>query len=196
MEDMKNKSPKVKKSPNEVWNDNYHSKWGKGINAKRREKYHTDHSYRAEVLSKNRANYDHTKQHYINYCDHAQLDALVIKEGRYRTVYINGKIRLEPVITYKVTELSKLLGRPLKTIKNYLDKGLLPDPIYEYATSNNGYARKNKSTRVYVIAEVMAIASILYRHFCNKDWYTDYDTTARHLIFTHVERVRKDFEKF
>lgn len=147
-------------------------KWWGARNARRRERYAQDATYRAEEIDRSRANYRDRNG------SPATNDISRGNAGQYGVLRQIG-VRPRKVLTFTIKELAKVLGYNSQIMGRWVRDDRMPAPIFEAG-----------HLKVYKYAEVRAIISVLSDHLKNTAYYRSDHHGTRSRMIKAVEEAR------
>jgi len=134
-------------------------------NRRRRELYHTDPTYRAGILQKQREAYNREKGPL-----ESRLSEGLLREGVEREVKIDGLPDIYVMEAFTLREAGEALGRALLTIRSWIENEVIPAPMAEDAST--GYQQ-------YLRFELELLADVLAAHETHSQYVS---TTNEDLI--------------
>lgn len=172
------------------WRENYHTKWKKDINEKRREQYHKDDNYRESILDRTRQSY-REKNKLVNQKDALKNLPILKDMGVKRKCHFGDKVRW--MVTFTCKELGEALGGyHVQSIYRLKSTGVLPEPVVAADVESNDFGRATvEQNFVYTYAEVKVMVKVVGEHQQKISRLSHVHTDTITKIFDGVEQERE-----
>ena len=165
----------TKTAPTESKKDRY---WGEERNARRRQRYQDDPTYRAEVLQRARQTQFDTRRaagFEVSEGEDCRRNLPMLEaSAQTRDIEQNGVAR-GSAKTVTTDELAQALNRDLQVLYRWMAKGMLPRPAFEARNA------RNRLQAVFTLAEAREIVTVFGEH----------QETSLYFRSTHIDTIRR-----
>jgi len=162
--------------------------WGEERNARRRERYQKDESYRQQTIQAVRSRYRVVREERgveVRDDDAAENLAKLRIIGQVRDVSV-GEDRSVRMLTFTMDELARAVDRNPQVIYRWRGGDLIPAPIF------TGRNMRNRWQPIYVVQEVRAMVAVFSQHQKQSQYYRLVHTSTRERMFEAVRLAREE----
>lgn len=161
--------------------------WGPERNARRRDRYQSDESYREKAIQQVRESYRRARISEglpVREDDCRKNISLLPQIGQVRDVRIDDDHRVRR-LTFTLDELAQSMCRNTQVVYRWIMTGMLPSPMFEARN------QRNRWQSVYLEDEVTAILQVFGKHQETSQYYRAFHTETRDVMLATVDEVRR-----
>lgn len=161
--------------------------WGPERNARRRERYQKDGSYREKAIQQVRESYRRARLNEgleVREDDCRKNIGLLPQIGQVREVRIDDERRVRR-LTFTLDELAQAMCRNTQVVYRWIMTDMLPAPMFEARN------QRNRWQSIYLEDEVLAILNVFGKHQETSQYYRAFHTDTKVAVLAAVDDVRR-----